>query len=978
MRSCSRLARSPERLRTLMEFSLLRAQSLRPPTLSGRLELNTQSVVQVPYLTEADVAEIVRLGNGNPEKWARVIQAFAGGHPQLVDARVAGLKKRGWNEKEILADFVPLKNVPNDIEEERKAVRSRLLQELECNPRELLLRLSFLYGNFDRPMALVAANTPAPVPQAPLLFDFLVGPWIEQVGPERYRLSPLLKDSGLAGLADSLCDAIKSDILKYLIIQRPFPADQLLQVFVIAFQKNDHVALRWFAGAVFSASSKPEKSQFKRLAQELSVFTLVDRDEGVLLIPDDPQLSALLRFAQLRVAVATDEMSRAATLLDKALFESSVGQERDRQYLSVLLWATVLVEPRIPVAPNRWLGMLLDFTASALVQSLLLRARPPDSIFSGLLAEASPDEILFIVRATALSSVGELAELIDALEQKPRTIRDRYIGAAARTNQSLHLVVAGSWLAEVKRPAFDGRAAAATYHKLSQAETARDNPDLAIELLCAEAIMLDEYADDKDGALEVLRVAQEAYPHDYRLNRQRQKVFYRNKQHAEALAEFEEFCDRMPDERAVDRAYALREAGHSAAEIGELDKTRMFFEQAWEASQLCGASMTPMTAGLSADCAILDFDAGKTESALNLMRRALLEADDLDPRAGVRESFVKRVHIAAILYMRGAAVDFPAARQVKVIGMCSEPDPQEWFRTQPQPQPTLVWYQLAELEAETTHSHEVLAELRRRTRSGGLLPMETSLVSRLAEAAVRDLDVDGFLETLKTYPRRVVDGIRNLRGWVDSGDVFNQPLGHLKPIAESEWKNDPIAQSTKNAVLSFMLACGSRGRGDVIADFRQKIMRIPGLAVEVEGLFNVMDEPSEDETDAYVIVSSIVGRLLKGEAFDVNDVFLSAVYILLLLENSALAPPAATAMMSFYEKVWPDIIEKRGFSMRSPATNGPYISEAMRKGDTAMQRLANMALATEAAVKRNLPNDLRERIAKIAAKRVKPAATPEE
>jgi hypothetical protein len=83
-------------------------------------------------------------------------------------------------------------------------------------------------------------------------------------------------------------------------------------------------------------------------------------------------------------------------------------------------------------------------------------------------------------------------------------------------------------------------------------------------------------------------------------------------------------------------------------------------------------------------------------------------------------------------------------------------------------------------------------------------------------------------------------------------------------------------------------------------------------------------------------------------------------------------------MMSFYEKIWPDILEKRSFSMRGPATNGPYILEAMREGDTAMQRLANMALATEAAVKRNLPNDLRERIAKIAAKRVKPAAAPEE
>src|SRR5271165_1081225 len=122
-----------------------------------------------------------------------------------------GLKMRGWNQKEILSDLTPLKNRNTDVEEQRKAVRSRLLKELEPNPRELLLRLSFLYGNFDRPMALVAANTQTAVPQAGLEFDFLVGPWIEQVGPERYRLTPLLKDSGSAGF--SLAESIKSNIL---------------------------------------------------------------------------------------------------------------------------------------------------------------------------------------------------------------------------------------------------------------------------------------------------------------------------------------------------------------------------------------------------------------------------------------------------------------------------------------------------------------------------------------------------------------------------------------------------------------------------------------------------------------------------------------------------------------------------------------------------------------------------------------------
>jgi hypothetical protein len=826
-------------------------------------------------------------------------------------------------------------------------------------------------------MALVVADTPAAVAQAGLTFDFLIGPWIEQVGPTRYRLSPLLKDSGTAGLAAALQREIKSNVLHYLMVQRPFPADQMLQVFLIAFQQNDREGLNWFGHAILAASSKPKKSQFRRLAQEVSVFTLVDRGEGVPLVPGDPSLSTMLRFAQLRVAVATDDLKRAARLVDKALFENSLTEGERRQGLDALVFTTVMIEPRIPIGPKRWLPMLLDLASTPIMQLISAQPLPETRSFSGLLPTAAHDEMMFIARASALKSVEELAELIDALEQQLKATRDRYLGAAARMLQSLHSIVSASWLTEAKKPGFDGRAAAAVFCKLGQTQSAKENPDLAVELLCAEAIMLDDYAEDKDGALEVLRAGQESHPNDYRLNRQRQKVFYRHNQHAEALAEFEKFRDLLPKERAVARAYAMREAARSAAEIGDLARARIFFEQAWESARLSGDSMKPMTAGLSADCAILDFDAGKTESALNLMRRALLEADGLDPRAGLRESFIKRVLLAAVIYMRGAAPDFPAARQAMIYGMCSEPEPQEWFRDQPQAQPLLVWYQLAELEAEISHGQVVLNELRKRTKAGGLLPLETTLVSRLAEAAVRDLSVGRFLEAIKTYPRAVTEGIRSLKEQREV-DPFNMPVGSLTPIAESEWSNAGIAESTKYAVLSFMLACGAAGRADVVAELQHKVVLLPGLAKAVEGLFLVMDRPSREEKDVFVIIPSIVGRLLSGDVFDANDVFLSAIYALQLLDNGILAAPAAEALMSFYGRAWPEILEERAFSMRSPATNGPIILEAMRKGKTAMQRMANMALATEAAVKRSLSTDLRERLSKIASKRYKPESASED
>ncbi len=949
--------------------------SMKPPqpTLASRLGMNPEAIIHVPYLTEEDVSEMVQAAGGDPQKWARPIRAFAGGgHPQLVDARIAGLEQRGWDVKEILADIVPLKNTPNDMAEERKAVRSRLLQELKPTETDLLLRLSLLHGNFDRHMAMVVADTRTKIPKAGLIFDFLVGPWIEQLGPERYRISPLLNDSGKAGLSAPLQVSIKTRVMKYLIGQNPFPADQLLQVFLIALQQNNREGLNWFGHAIMVAAGKPKESQFKRLAQEVLPFALFDRGSGKLLIPGDIRLSTLLRFAQLRVAIAADDMKQAAILVDRALAENiPLNKPVQRRMRNAMVYMMVMLEPQIPIEPKRWLPMLQDLVATPEMHEIFAQPLLTDGLFGSLPPAASHEEMFFIVRASATKSIEQLSELIKALEQQPKAVRDRYLSAAARTNRSLHMIVSASWLAEVKRPDFDPRAASATYHKLSQSESAKDNPDLAVELLCAQAIMLDDYANDKDGALEVLRAAQEIYPNDYRLNRQRQKVFYHHDQHAEALAEFEKFQDRFPKERTVDRAHAMREAGRSAAETGDLARARNFFSESWESARLCGDVMKPMTAGLSADCAILEFDIGNKDNALDLMRRALLEADDLDPSAGLNQAFVKRIHIAAILYMRGAASDFPTFRQARIYGMCSDPAPQEWFREQRQSQPALVWYELAELEAEISRHRTVLAELRKRTVSGGLLLLETTLTTHLAEAAARELDVDHFLEVLNSYPRAIVEGVTRMQTQVGF-DPFNMPMGNLAPIGADEWKNFQISESTKHAVLAFMLACATKGRADLLAELRAKILAVPGLAEVVGDLFRVMDTPSDDKKDINVIIPSIVGRILKDDIITASDAYLSAIYAIQLLDGSPFARPVAAVLMSYYERLWPEILEKRSFSVRGPQTNGPIILAALENGETPMQRMANMILATEAAARPSLSNDLRVRLSKIAAKRSKP------
>jgi hypothetical protein len=844
-----------------------------PPTLAGGLSLATSAVRAVPYLTEEDVCEIVSLAGGDRRIWGRVVFLFCGGgHPQLVDARVAGLRQRNWPRDELLAELVPLNRNSGDLEAERKTVRARMLRELDAESREMLLRLSLLPSNFDRGIMFAVAEVTPAMPQPGLLFDALVGPWIEQVGPERYRLSPLLSDSGEAGLTETQRTSIRTTVVEHLMRRRPFPANQLMLLFIFAFSLKHVAALTWFSG-VLVHTAHHDKESFKRLAEEISVFAMADRGESALLFPENVKVSTMLRYLQFRVATATGDGKRAAKILDRLLFEIDLLKDALKQNTLILALATALMERSVPLSPKRWFGMLQTLTALPNMQRMLRQRPSHTDPYGGLTVSASHDEMMFIIRATALSGIDQLGELVEVLEGQPAAIRDRYLIAASNQSQSIGHIVSSAWLSDVRAKGFDGRAAAAKLARLREMAAHWRNADIAIELACAQAVMLDEYADDKPVALSVLAAAQAAYPQDYRINRQRQKVYYRNGDHALALKEFESFASGFPETKPVDRAFAMREAGRSAAEIGELDKTRIFFEQAWESAHRCGEHMRPMTAGLSADCAILDFQAGKIGSALSLMLRALTEAESIDPKVGLKEHYCVLILMAAILWMRGGAADWPAERQAMVIGMCSDPAPLPEIKDRPLPQRLLPWYQLAELEALTSDSQLVLAALRERTgKAGGLLPMEVTLASYLIQAALRALNVDRFLDTLAIYSRAVVEGVAIMASRRRQVDAFAMPAGMLKPVTGDDWSDKSIREATTSAVLVFAVTAVCSGRRDVFEDLRARLLRTEGVDVSLAPLFDAIAEPSNTRDDLIVVIASVLGQMLQpGFVFDAGE-----------------------------------------------------------------------------------------------------------
>lgn len=130
--------------------------SYRAPStgLLDRLSAGTEAVMAVPNLGEEEVGELVAAAGGDQETWKTPVYLYGGkGHPQLVRALLAGLRSRGWPAAE-LATLATVTDGNPDVEAARSAVRRRLTEVLQDEPRRLLYRASLLIGRFSRSLVL--------------------------------------------------------------------------------------------------------------------------------------------------------------------------------------------------------------------------------------------------------------------------------------------------------------------------------------------------------------------------------------------------------------------------------------------------------------------------------------------------------------------------------------------------------------------------------------------------------------------------------------------------------------------------------------------------------------------------------------------------------------------------------------------------------------------------------------------------------
>ena len=179
--------------RTNSQLVITTARDL-PPRVCVALDFDAQSIIRMPSLSESEIATYL-LERGCPVEratnLARIVEMGTSGHPQLVHARVAALEK----ERFPAARVEELLSTPRDVSDV-KAEAQRLLRALEPSARELAYRVSLTVGGLTRKRLMAIAQIPIALSEPGHAIDALIGPWLEVLEDDKFRLSPLIRGAG--------------------------------------------------------------------------------------------------------------------------------------------------------------------------------------------------------------------------------------------------------------------------------------------------------------------------------------------------------------------------------------------------------------------------------------------------------------------------------------------------------------------------------------------------------------------------------------------------------------------------------------------------------------------------------------------------------------------------------------------------------------------------------------------------------------
>jgi len=898
--------------------------------------------------SEQDLREILAVLGVHNANWAKYIHVVSGGgHPQLAIAAIQSMQNSGWDINEFRT-LNSLLERDTAVEQVRARTRERLLTEMPEGGRRLIERLSLKSGGFRRSFVLDMAQVAPAVPDGGIVFDRLIGSWVDQQERDRFALSPLLSNFALNTLTHEQKREINFEIANSLTKGRSLDPIEANSALLAAWSGKNTQVIIHLCLAVLGT----DQNDIKIIAPHLMMFTLMRTD--VFAYEDDPAVSQMFRGAQL-LLVCQEETTKTKVkeLLDRFEEESDrVENELVRTSMAFLVYAKLLLtEPKFGALPNFCdlvykLDGLLENQDKHLPSELMgeLAVREIDGV--------PVEGFMFLNQARQIKLINELLPTFEFLNSCGQEFRQKLLKPYSDPDFDVDMLVSGAWLSEHDSNTIDPPSHSDVFARLEELAKSWDYIDLAVCCRKYRAIIIDEYGGDKDQALLILDEGMELYGEtNSELVRAKAKVLYRAEDHQGSLELSKALIEGDAPLSKTEKAFLGRDAAISAEKQGDYETARRYFLYGSNAAANCNIpSMVPMRVGLMADAALASWHAGDRETCLRDLVAVLQELNDIDPKSSLRAAHCHAVCRHVLLWLDQDATGekrlLANGEETKIYpGVVSNPEPHSEIGERYITPIEMAWYMLATVENNSCLDVGITQSLTTFLPKGPVFEGQFLLTSSKMRKAFTLLDRELFVAALRetvaefAYAKKQGD-------YRKSFDIENVTYGSL-PVPTLE-QQAGISYLTEQFVLCFVSNCIFSESVEELDQLIDALEKGQGFKVRKELLNSLRGHGSTTDYNTSLAGLMVIHRraIDQNETLSPAQVFELAFKALQVAGQTNSIRIVAKSAFEWLNAKWTFILEHQRFLLKNLTFHEKSINQVrMEEGDSWIDKVIDLLQA---------------------------------
>ena len=911
------------------------------PTIIEDLALTSDCTIECPYFEKEDSSALVDAFGGDSETWGRVAHiAGAFGHPQLTHAFIAGMATRNWPIEE-MQQVIAQGFTSADLEATRNAARKNLITRLPGTTRELLHRLTIIFGPFTRSLAVNIGGMPPAINSPGECFDQLLGSWIEIVSNNLHRASPLVQKLGHEMLPEEEQRQVHKKIASELLKERTVDVQRFDAILLHSLAGKAQQCLARLAQLVITA----DEETTRKISGHVVAIRLLQVSTPPF--PSDIFTSVTLRLAQFKLLVVSGLTDHSRDVVVALLREvRNLPEELPGPYLEALVLGSVLSTVGIANQVENWVALLCRF------QNL----RSIDDA-DGSKAEDSVDSYpvlagLFNIGIYGLGSVEKLERIFHDLAELKDQERLDILTPLESDAPHYAAMIQGPWTMEGQLSSLKLEQAVASYKRMGDLAKGWGNRNLSAQCYIAASEILAGNLGDTNEARRVLDNSLVSLGDQLVLHVAIANLCHRTGRHDEVVQRYKELEGSISDSPLVDGLFPFREAAISAAHRSDWQRAGDWFLRAKETVRSQERpKLASLGIGLVADAAVARYHGGDVSAALLLLRGALVELDDLDPDSELQASYCHRIVRHTILWVKGKEfgenVEIEGGPLVMTPGLNSNPEPLPAISSLPLGDITYSWYMLAEIEVTAGLDEGIRDALLQRTAEKQIPAAELIL-------RVHTLQADISRQDALSFSHHLFDFVAITAYVFDSSE---QPIIREFSATDALWEtipdlplegpfDDVVEGRARHAILAYGIK--SLVIGEPLGILRLRDVLEAELSYDYPGksLFNDWERLDSDDLDSKI--AEVLHNRTNKKSPPPRQLWIDGYLLFHWCAQSHFRKALFPYLAIWLKDQWSLVVQHQRFRLIKPSITGAAISLMLQEQYSDDQQFMQMLIAATA------------------------------